>query len=92
MTSSPQSLPTKNIEKADMPNTNNNKSKNKAYVGMTKSFKPVGVAPFTYGLWRHFVLLGALHLAWLFILLIAQMAGYHGFDNFVLSFLGLGGR
>mgnify|MGYP001197511404 CR=1 FL=1 len=56
------------------------------------SFRPEGVAPFTYGLWRHFVLIGALHLVWLFVLLIAQMAGYHGFDSFVASFLGLGGR
>ena len=56
------------------------------------SFRPAGVAPFTYGLWRHFVLIGALHLVWLFVLLIAQMAGYHGFDSFVASFLGLGGR
>ena len=55
-------------------------------------YKPYGVAPFTYGLWRHFVLLGALHLAWLFVLPIAEMAGYHGFDPFVISFLGLGGR
>ena len=56
------------------------------------NFRPEGVAPFTYGLWRHFVLIGALHLLWLFILLVAQMAGYHGFDPFVISFLGLGGR
>tara|TARA_B100000700_G_C14706937_1_gene697218 strand:+ start:382 stop:600 length:219 start_codon:yes stop_codon:yes gene_type:complete len=64
--------------------------------GMTNStsssFRPAGVAPFTYALWRHFVLIGALHLVWLFVLLLAQMAGYHGFDNFVVSFLGLGGR
>ncbi len=59
---------------------------------MTKSFKPVDLAPFTYGLWRDFVLFGALHLAWLFILLITEMTRYHGFDHFVLSFLGLGGR
>ena len=56
------------------------------------SFRPEGVAPFTYGLWRHFVLIGALHLVWLFILLLAQMAGYHGFDRVVSGFLGLGGR
>tara|TARA_Y100001968_G_scaffold302957_1_gene316694 strand:- start:372 stop:563 length:192 start_codon:yes stop_codon:yes gene_type:complete len=56
------------------------------------NFRPAGVAPFTYGLWRHFVLIGALHLVWLFVLLIAQMAGYHGFDPFVINFLGLGGR
>lgn len=56
------------------------------------NFRPEGVAPFTYGLWRHFVLIGALHLLWLFVLLIAQMAGYHGFDPFVINFLGLGGR
>ena len=59
---------------------------------ITSSFKPEGVSPFSYGLWRHFVLIGALHLAWLFVLLIAQMAGYHGFDPFVINFLGLGGR
>ena len=56
------------------------------------SYRPEGVAPFTYGLWRHFVLLGVLHLIWLFVLLVAQMAGYHGFDAFVAGFLGLGGR
>ena len=56
------------------------------------SFHPEGVAPFTYALWRHFVLIGALHLLWLFVLLLAQMAGYHGFDAFVSGFLGLGGR
>ncbi len=60
--------------------------------GLEVSFRPEGVAPFTYGLWRHFVLIGALHLLWLFVLLIAQMAGYHGFDPFIVNFLGLGGR
>tara|TARA_Y100001968_G_scaffold314717_1_gene340443 strand:- start:1425 stop:1652 length:228 start_codon:yes stop_codon:yes gene_type:complete len=57
-----------------------------------QDFRPEGVSPFAYGLWRHFVLLGALHLIWLFVLLLAQMAGYHGFDPFIINFLGLGGR